>query len=65
MRHNMFNEDDFQRFKKMLEGDAKLREIVDLAIAEAVHGKQEQWLLPYVNDPGLKVKPWRQTARRC
>jgi hypothetical protein len=64
MRYNMLNENDFQRFKEMLESDAKLKEIVDLATAEAVHSKRDQWLIPYVNAPGLKGKPWKKSARR-
>jgi hypothetical protein len=61
----MFNENDFRRFKETLESDARLKEIVDSAIAEAVHGKSEQWLIPYVNAPGLRGKPWKKTVRRA
>jgi hypothetical protein len=60
----MFNENDFQRFKETLESDARLKEIVDLAIGAAVHGKRRQWLIPYVNAPRVNEKPWKKSARR-
>jgi hypothetical protein len=59
----MFDETEFQRFKETLDSDTRLKEIVDSAIAEAMHGKSEQWLLPYVNAPGLRSKPWKKAAR--
>jgi len=59
MKSKALKEREFQHFRKMLEDDPELKQIVESAAESAIHGKQRSLRIPYISAPRLKEPAWK------